>query len=178
MNEMRMGHLLGFEMTVAPSAAAGSALLGVSLAIAARRYARLPLLAAAGIGLAGTALHWLSDTAHQLGHAQAARTTGYPMAGIRYHTVFATSLYPPDEPTLPPAIHVRRALGGMPVNLALGALAALVTAGLRKRRNAAGFLAWEFCVDNLLVLGLGALAPLGFTDGSTLLEWVPKLRRR
>ncbi len=178
MNARRVGHLLGLEVTVAPSAAAGSVLLWASLAIAARRYARLPLLAAAGAGLAGTLLHWLSDTAHQLGHAQAARTTGYPMAGIQYHSIFVTSFYPPDEPPLPPAIHVRRALGGMPVNLALGACAALATAALRQRRNAASFLAWEFCVDNLLVLGLGALAPLGFTDGSTLLEWAPKLRRQ
>ncbi len=104
--------------------------------------------------------------------------TGYPMTGIRYHTIFVASLYPPAEPALPPAVHVRRALGGMPVNRALGALAALATAGLRKRRSAAGFLAWEFCVDNVLVLGLGALAPLVFTDGSTLLAWVPKLGRQ
>ncbi|MBW7885798.1 MAG: hypothetical protein H3C34_24840, partial [Caldilineaceae bacterium] len=26
-------------------------------------------------------------------------------------------------------------------------------------------------VDNLVVLGLGAFLPLGFTDGSTILNW-------
>ena len=43
-------------------------------------------------------LHWFSELVHQLGHAWAARRTGYPMIGIRCGTfgVFATSLYPPD----------------------------------------------------------------------------------
>jgi len=27
---------------------------------------------------------------------------------------------------------------------------------------------------NLLVFGVGALLPLGFTDGSTLLTWLPR----
>jgi hypothetical protein len=32
-------------------------------------------------------------------------------------------------------------------------------------------LATFFFLDNLLVLTLGSFLPLGFTDGSTLLEW-------
>jgi hypothetical protein len=31
-----------------------------------------------------------------------------------------------------------------------------------------------FGLENLLLYGLGAFLPLGFTDGSTLLEWWPK----
>jgi hypothetical protein len=178
MDETRIGYLHGLELTAMPSAAAGSALLWVSLAIAARRYARLSPAAAAVAGLAGMVLHWLSATAHQLGHAQAARTTGYAMRGIRYHTLLTTSLYPSGEPPLSAEIHIRRALGGAPVSLTLGACSALATSTLRRQRNAAGFLAWQFCIDNLLVLGLGAFLPLGFTDGSTLLDWVPRLRGR
>jgi hypothetical protein len=32
-------------------------------------------------------------------------------------------------------------------------------------------------VDNLYVLGLGSLLPLGFTDGSTMLKWMPGIPR-
>jgi len=32
-------------------------------------------------------------------------------------------------------------------------------------------LVWFLAIDNFFVLGLGALLPLGFTDGSTILYW-------
>jgi hypothetical protein len=177
MNETHLGRVYGLDLSVAPSAAAGSALLWAGLAVAARRYARLSVPAAAGIGLAGVLLHWFSESLHQLGHAQAARTTGYPMRGVRYHTLLGTSLYPYTEPDLPAVIHVRRALGGAPVSIALGALATLATLRLRRQRTGPGFLAWQVCLENLLVFGFGSLLPLGFTDGSTLLEWLPRLQR-
>ena len=52
-------------------------------------------------------------------------------------------------------------------------VSALVLLLLRISR-AAGTLWWLglfFLFDNLLVFTLGALLPLGFTDGSTLLHW-------
>jgi hypothetical protein len=32
-------------------------------------------------------------------------------------------------------------------------------------------LIWFLAIDNLFILGLGSLLPLGFTDGSTILYW-------
>jgi hypothetical protein len=36
------------------------------------------------------------------------------------------------------------------------------------------YVAAFFALDNLLVFTLGAFLPLGFTDGSTLLYWLPR----
>ncbi len=47
----------------------------------------------------------------------------------------------------------------------------------RQSRNSSQLLrfgALFFFLDNLLVLTLGALLPLGFTDGSTILRWRAK----
>lgn len=62
-------------------------------------------------GLGAMLIFWLSDIVHNLGHALAARSTGYPMAGIRFW-LMGTATYPADEPELPPETHIRRALGG------------------------------------------------------------------
>ena len=82
----------------------------------------------------------------------------------------STSLWPPDEPPLTGRIHIQRALGGPIASILLGMLALLVAAVIGP-----GGLGWWLAVfaafDNLLVLGLGAFAPLGFTDGSTILYW-------
>jgi hypothetical protein len=178
MDEMRIGRLYGLELTAEPSALAGSVALWGGFAFAAHRFGRLSPGIAAGAGLAGVLLHWASDIIHHLGHARAAHLAGYPMSGIRCRYVIAASVYPPDEPELPAEIHVRRALGGPPASLALGLAAALPALALRRRRSLAGFLAGLLCLENLLVFCLGAFVPLGFTDGSTLLTWLPRRRRR
>ncbi len=178
MDEMRIGRLYGLEITAEPSALAGTAALATGLAFAARRFAHLSPPAAVVAGLAGALLHWSSDIFHQLGHARAARSTGYPMNSLDCRYVLVTSRYPVDEPELPAEIHVHRALGGVPASLALGLAAAIPALALRRRGGLLGFLAALLCLDNLLILGLGALIPLGFTDGSTLLTWVPRLTRK
>ncbi|HEY4721741.1 MAG TPA: hypothetical protein VII92_07840, partial [Anaerolineae bacterium] len=96
---------------------------------------------------------------------------GYPMIGIRYWGVLSTAVYPADEPALPASIHIQRALGGPSVSIAVGILIGLVALALQ---NSAGILKWLAlftALDNLLVIGLGAFLPLGFTDGSTLLRY-------
>jgi hypothetical protein len=95
------------------------------------------------------------------------------MTGIRLGKwgLVGTSLYPSDEPALPSAIHIRRALGGPALSLVLTVLLALAVFALQ---SAGGTLWWILVfllLDYLLVFSLGALMPLGFTDGSTLLHW-------
>ena len=105
--------------------------------------------------------------------ARAARRTGYPMSGIRLGKwgVLGTSLYPADEPALPAAIHIRRALGGPAGSLVVTLAAAAVALALRAEGGALWWVAVFVFLDNLLLLTLGAFLPLGFTDGSTLLRW-------
>jgi hypothetical protein len=122
-------------------------------------------------GLIAALLHFASDILHQLGHAWAARQTGYPMTGVRLWGVLSTSVYPRDEPPLPASVHIRRALGGPLGSLLVSILAALLLFALRDRDGVLRWLALFFFLDNLLTFTLGAFLPLGFTDGSTLLYW-------
>jgi hypothetical protein len=136
-------------------------------------FALAPATAVFG-GLLATLLHWLSGLLHHLGHARAARRTGYPMREVRLLHVLAASIYPRDEPELPAEIHIRRALGGPPVNIVLGLAGLVIVLLLPDGGGLWYLLALFFAQENLLVYGLGAFMPLGFTDGSTLLEWWPR----
>lgn len=166
--EIKLGRLAGLHISALPSTVISAIGLWTLLTLLAAVIIPLPIDAAIVGGFIAMGLHYASDVAHQLGHAFAAKRTGYPMTGIRFWFVLSTALYPPDEPALPGRIHIHRALGGPPVSLGLGVmfgLLALMTPGL------IGWICAFLAVDNLLVLGLGAFMPLGFTDGSTLLKW-------
>src|SRR5688572_4349538 len=128
MTELALGRLAGLRLTARPSALWATVLLFAALTVVAAVWLLQPLPLALGLGLAGVGLHWAADLWHQLGHAWAARSTGHPMVGIRLWGPFSASLYPADEPALPAALHVRRALGGPAASglLTLAAGAALV----------------------------------------------------
>lgn len=166
--------MFGLSLTARTSAAWGSLLLWSVLAILTAFLLHFSVPAALFGGLIAVGLHWISEFCHQLGHAWAAHRTGYPMIGIRFWGLLSTSIYPANEPPLPGAIHIRRALGGPTASLLLSFLAAIILLGLRT----AGSIAWWclvfFFLDNLLVLFLGAFLPLGFTDGSTIRAWWSK----
>ena len=158
--------------------------LAVVAAILAGWLVRLPLGYAVVAGLLSALVLLVSEWLHQFGHSLAARWVGHPMLGIRFYNLFSASLYPPDEPALPPAAHMRRALGGFWINLVIGLLLLPVAlklwpagqASLPPLLGLAGWLAGYGAVINLLVLGLGALLPLkipggGLNDGATLLKY-------
>ena len=171
MTEYKLGRLAGLSMSARPSAIAGTILLWAILSAIGFWLLDLPFGVALAAGLAAVALHWASEFLHNLGHAWAARRAGYPMIGIQLWGVLSASIYPPGEPALPGRIHIRRALGGplgsLLVTLATGALAL----ALRPLGGAIWWVALFFFLDNLLVFTLGAMLPLGFNDGSTLLRW-------
>ncbi len=124
------------------------------------------------VGLAAACFHYASEFWHQLGHAFAARRTGYPMEGVYFWGVLGASQYPKDEGELPAQVHIRRALGGPIASLAL-----TLAAGLCAWFLPSGALRWMAAIlflDNLLVFTLGAFLPLGFTDGGTLRYWWPR----
>jgi hypothetical protein len=119
-------------------------------------------------------LHYLGELWHQLGHAWTAKRSGWPMSGVMFVWVLAVSLYPRDEPELPAPIHIRRALGGPAASLLMTVMMGLVVWGIRPFSTPIDYLSLFFFLDNLLVFTLGALLPLGFTDGSTLLRYWPQ----
>ena len=128
-------------------------------------------------GAAAVGLHWFAGLVHHLGHAWAARRTGFPMSGILCRLLLCTSRYPRHEPLLPANVHIRRALGG-PLFSFLLALASAVLAILLRAQGGRLWYAPAFlALDSFVVFTAGALLPLGFTDGSTLLEWWPQRDR-
>jgi hypothetical protein len=165
--EYPLARLGGFRVSADASAVAGALGLWALLAAGVRAMG-VPWGRAVRVGLVTSAVHWASECWHQGGHALAARSTGYPMTGLRFWTVLSASVYPADEPALPARVHLRRALGGplasALLTVALGLLWRATPPAQHRRHALARFAFWE----NLLVFTLGALLPLGFTDGSTI----------
>ncbi len=170
---LRLGTLASLSLSASPSALLGSIVLWLALTGIAIGLLHFTTGEAIVAALAAVALHWFSETIHQLGHARAARRAGYPMVGIRYWGLLSMSIYPPDEPALPADVHIQRALGGplMSSNVVIAAAIILLLLRLSRATGALWWLGIFFLFDNLLVMTLGALLPLGFTDGSTLLHW-------
>ena len=168
--EIRIGRIANLSFRVQPSALAGTVLLWSVLSWAARGVLHLSLWEALQFGLLATIAHWALDLIHQLGHAWAANSTGYPMIGIRFWWVLSTCLYPSNEPELPEHIHVRRALGGPALSLGVLILAAIWSWLVWPPVGVVEWLGIFISVDSLLTFTLGAFLPLGFTDGSTLLR--------
>jgi Zn-dependent protease len=169
--EIQLGTVAGLRLSAKRSAVFGFGLLWVLLCGAAILLFQVPIREAIVGGLIAVVLHYCSEIVHNLGHAWAARRTGYPMVGVRLFGVLGMSLYPRDEPPLPADVHIRRALGGPAASLLLTILTAVVALALRSTGGTPWLVAAFVFLENLFVFTLGALLPLGFTDGSTLLEW-------
>jgi hypothetical protein len=167
----RIGKIAGLQVSFTPSALVSSLFLWTVLAFVAHRLLGTSLIQAGLGGLLAVMLHWLSDLVHHIGHAWAARRTGYPMQGVRLWLLLGTSLYPRDEIELPAMIHIRRAWGGPVASLGMTLIGLLFVLLTRQSEALIRWLALFFFLDNLFVFTLGALIPMGFTDGSTLLEW-------
>lgn len=171
--EYALGKLFNLQLSLVPSAWISTIVMWIGLSIVALDGFGFSLTESILAALVAVALHWLSETWHQLGHALAARRTGYPMLGIRFWGVLSTSVYPRDEPTLPAAVHIRRALGGPVASFFVTLIAAglFLLLNVTDVRGRMWYLALFCALENLLVFCLGALLPLGFTDGSTILYW-------
>jgi hypothetical protein len=173
MREFKLGKVAGLSLSAEPAAIIGTIVLWALLSGAGIWLLDLPIGQAIGGGLIATLLYWFSDIVHHLGHAFVAGRTGYPMVGIRLgqYLVFATSVYPADEEALPAAIHIRRALGGPAGSLLFTLVTGAIALALRPTGGVVWWVALFVCLNNFVTFTLGAFLPLGFTDGSTLLEW-------
>ncbi len=162
----------GLQISLLVSVVLGWLLLAAVLTGIGLAAFNLSLPAALGIGLLAGLLHYGLDFVHHLGHSLAARSTGYPMRGIRFWGVLGTSLYPPDEGVLPAGVHIRRALGGPLLSAALSLLLLLVYLALSATAEPAlRWLLLFLLLDNTLVLTIAAFVPTPLleTDGSTIL---------
>jgi hypothetical protein len=170
-NKDLLGHIGALEISAKRSAFVAFVLIWFALSVIGFLVFRFSILEAALSGFIITCLHYLSELIHQLGHAGAARNTGYPMRGIRFVHVLAFSLYPKDEPELSGRIHIRRALGGPLVSFLVTVVALLI---LLVAQNVGGMFYWIalcFFLDNLFVFTLGAFLPLPFTDGGAIARY-------
>ena len=121
----------------------------------------LTAIVSAGAGVA--LYHALVQLVHQLGHALAARATGYPMTGLRYDYAFTYSTYPADEPPLPPAVHIQRSLGGLGGTMLMLLLAVVLWLGRRRRSSwvARGLLTFVL-LNSVVLVVLSLLSDGGF----------------
>jgi hypothetical protein len=181
MRDIKLGKSGGLDVTAAPSAAVCAVLMAAGLSAISYYVLQLPIISSIAGGITATVLHYDSELFHQQGHASAARRAGYPMIGMRYWTIFSSSIYPPDEPELPAETHIQRALGGPFYSLIMTVFAGLVLAFTYSNSGPSGLVFDVFLfffLDNLLFFTLGAFLPLGFTDGSTLLRWRSKRNKQ
>ncbi len=165
-----LGKIGRIRITARRSALLGALALWAGLGAAGAWFGLAALPAIMG-GLAAMVLHWCSELIHQLGHAWAARRTGFPMIGICFWGVLSSSIYPRDEPELPANVHIRRALGGPLASLLLTGVGFALLPLFRPLGGAAWLVALFFALENLFVFTLQAALPLGFNDGATLLYW-------
>jgi hypothetical protein len=169
MKSIQLGKLFGLQISILPLAYLGSFLLWVGFSAIAYYAIGLSFGESVLLGFVATLLHWVFELIHSLGHAFAARRTGYPMVGIAFGTlaIFALTRYPKDEPELPSSVHIRRALGGPIANGLVSILFFLLLTVWRGNWFWIGMFA---LFENLFVYTLQIFLPLGFNDGSTILR--------
>jgi hypothetical protein len=169
-----LGKVAGLRVSAHSSVLPAYTLLWMLLGGIGYWLLNFPALLALSGSLVCALLHIFSEFWHNLGHATAARMTGHPMIGVRYWGFLASSIYPAGEGQLPAQVHIRRALGGPAASLILALAAGVVVIAIRPAGGSAWWIALFFFLDNLFFFTLGALLPLGFNDGSTLLYWLRK----
>ena len=179
MKSIPLGRVAGLRLTLVPLAFVGSALLWLVFALGG--FLTIGLAPGPAIigGAIAVLLHWVGDLVHHAGHAVAARSTGYPMAGIDVGVpfgIFAASRYPADEGELPAAIHLRRALGGPIASTILAAILGLVAYLGHPAGGLLRALVLFACAENVLIFTFQVALPLGFNDGGTI--WRIILRKR
>lgn len=168
--DIRLGSIGGVQIIAERSVIPPSLVLWAAAFIVLWAALDLRPLPALAWATAALAIHWMSIFVHHFGHAAAARLSGHPMQALILTGPLARDQYPEHEPDLPVRVHAVRALGGPLVSLIAGAAVALwlltTDATSLTLRVVIGFGAAE----SLLVLGIGVFLPLGYTDGSTLLN--------
>ncbi len=167
MKSIRPGIFFGLQIEILPLAFLGGIILWIGFTVIAFYAIKIPFGESLLMGFIAALLHWTFELIHALGHAYAAKQTGYPMTGIILgRMVFlAITLYPNDEPVLPPSVHIRRALGGPIINGLLSIIFFLLLPFWPGNWFWLGLFA---LLENVFVYTLQVFLPLGFNDGGTI----------
>lgn len=175
MKPIQLGTMFGLQIGLLPVTFAGALFLWLGLSAAGWYGLGIPLPEALLLGLVATLLHWISVLLHHLGHLIAARATGHPMSGMLLGVfgLLARDIYPADEPTLAPAVHIRRALGGPIANALLSMIFYLL---LPLWPGNWYWLGLFILLENIFVFTLQAVLPLNFNDGGTIFENLRRIR--
>jgi len=170
MGDLKLGQFAGLDVTAAPSAVAGTVVAWVAFGAIGWAVFHAGALesVAGGFGLA--LLYWLSELVHQTGHSISARAVGKPMTGVRLYILVGMSIYPTDEGEVTPQQDLRRAVGGPLMSLCVTIGLVVITAVLIVFGLPGAWLLTVLTLANLLVFTLGALLPLGFNDGSSIIS--------
>jgi hypothetical protein len=171
MKKYQLFSIFGITVSALPTALWGFIVLAVVQIILAGLLLDFSLVEAIAGGLLAALIFEICELIHHLGHAWAARRTGYPMTGVRFLFVLGMSLYPRDEPELPATVHIQRALGGPVLSMVTGILGAVVALMLGSTGGLLSALVIYFAAVNVLVFSLGALLPLKWIDGGTIRYW-------
>ncbi len=108
-----------------------------------------------------------ADFGHAMAHTISAERAGAPMDEIRISMGMPRTIYFDNE--VPPHVHRMRALGG-PIFSLIGLLTSLLLRLVAPRSSVVHEVAGWSSVGHGFILG-GALAPLPFVDGGTILKW-------
>ncbi|MBI5943370.1 MAG: hypothetical protein HY864_03305 [Chloroflexi bacterium] len=167
MKAFHVGRLSGLQIKVLPLAFFGTLILWIGFSVVSFYGIRIAFSESVLLGFIAALLHWTFELVHGLGHAIASKQTGYPMTGITLGAlaIFALTVYPSDEPELPPSIHIRRALGGPIIN---GLLSIAFFLLLPLWRGNWYWLGMFALFENLFVYTLQVFLPLSFNDGGTI----------
>ena len=165
--------LFGLKTTISPLGILWFLGLIPFFAWVAARVLPLSFWDAVLAGALSTLVMYVFEWVHQFGHSLAARRAGYPMIGVHWGWWLSSSIYPKDEPPLPPRTHIQRALGGFWINLLIGLALAPAAFYLWPRGDVWAWVAGVAAAWNFFVLGLSALLPIDipgvFTiDGGTI----------
>jgi hypothetical protein len=171
-----LGETFGLKLRARPTAVLSALFIWIAVSIVGMKLLKLKPVKAIPGGFLAMLIHFLSEWWHQFGHAQAAEQTGYPMQGMEFQGPIARSQYPRNEGVLSAEVHIQRALGGPIFSLMLAIVSGLIALALRPFGDPVLLVTFFSFADNLLVFTIGALMPLGFTDGSTLIHWVRRRR--
>ncbi|MCP4356544.1 MAG: hypothetical protein GY796_00805 [Chloroflexi bacterium] len=177
MKPVTFATVIGIQLQISQTGLLSSLVLWIVLALAANWLLPLTIGQAILGGLLATLLHWVNVFGHHLGHAAAARRVGYPLELVRMFYLLGGQRYPRNEPDLPAKTHIQRALGGPIANLCLALVGMMAVWLLRPFGELPFYLSLFFTLESFFIFFIGALLPLGFTDGSTLLYWWPKRRQ-
>lgn len=169
MKSIHLGKLFGLQISILPLAFVGTLVLWIGLTAVAIFAIKIPFGESLLMGFIAALLHWTFELIHSLGHACAAKQTGYPMTEISLGTfvLLGTTRYPKDEPELPPSIHIRRALGGPIINGLLSVILYLLLPFWSGNWYWLGLFA---LLENIFVYTLQVFLPLSFNDGGTILR--------